>query len=138
MADKHLSNDEFFARLKELFDVRREKDHGTVYLTQKRMTYDPATVGNASKPTAPSAPLTDLNPTEPLPVIIRATNGKSKEHRKEKVKLSTIVVPDALEGFYARYADTCKAGMSALKPRDRSRRKKDKQRKKNKAAAATA
>ncbi len=30
---------------------------------------------------------------------------------------------DALEVFYARYAEVCKAGMAALKPRDRSKKK---------------
>lgn len=60
-----------------------------------------------------------------MPLIIRATNGKGKEAReaKKKIKLSTVVQPDEVEGFYARYAEVCKAGMSALKPRDRTKRK---------------
>ncbi len=74
-------------------------------------------------------PLADLHPPHPLPVLIRATDGKSKEHRKEKVKLSTVVESDALDGFYARYAEVCKAGMQALKKRDRSGRKKAKAKK---------
>lgn len=65
----------------------------------------------------------DLHPGKLLPVIIRATNGKSKRSKSEKVKLSTIVDADALDAFYARYADVCKAGMTALKPRDRSKKK---------------
>jgi signal recognition particle subunit SRP14 len=44
--------------------------------------------------------------------------------------LSTIVEPDALEGFFTRYADICKTGMQALKKRDRSKRKKGKDKKK--------
>jgi signal recognition particle subunit SRP14 len=39
------------------------------------------------------------------------------------VKLSTVVQPAELDAFYARYAEACKAGMSALKPRDRTKRK---------------
>ncbi|KAJ9649013.1 hypothetical protein H2201_002095 [Coniosporium apollinis] len=74
-------------------------------------------------------PLWDLHPENPLPVIVRATNGKSKEKRADKIKLSTVVQPDALETFYARYAEVCKAGMQALKKRDRSKRKKDKAKK---------
>ena len=35
-----------------------------------------------------------------------------------------------MEGFFARYADVCKAGMSGLKKRDRTKRKKDKAKKK--------
>lgn len=65
----------------------------------------------------------DLEPPHPLPVLIRATNGKSKEKRAKKVKLSTVVDPAGLDAFYARYADVCKAGMTALKPRDRSKKK---------------
>ncbi|KKY24208.1 putative signal recognition particle 14kd protein [Diplodia seriata] len=128
-------NEEFFARLKELFDARRTKDHGTVYLTQKRLTFD--LESRASTPTkVADDPLWDTHPPNPLPIIVRATNGKSKDKRDRKVKLSTIVSPDGLEAFYARYADVCKGGMAALKPRDRSKRKKDKRNKKKNAATA--
>jgi signal recognition particle subunit SRP14 len=34
-----------------------------------------------------------------------------------------VVQPDELDAFYARYAEVCKAGMAALKPRDRTKRK---------------
>ncbi|TPX09607.1 uncharacterized protein E0L32_009208 [Thyridium curvatum] len=78
----------------------------------------------------------DLNPANPLPILIRATNGKSRENRARKIKLSTLVEPDALDTFYARYAELCKNGMTALKPRDRSK-KKAKARSKKKGAAAT-
>lgn len=37
---------------------------------------------------------------------------------------------DELEGFFVRYAEVCKAGMSGLKKRDRSGRKKGKAKKK--------
>ncbi|KAH6653718.1 signal recognition particle, SRP9/SRP14 subunit [Truncatella angustata] len=116
----HSSNDEFFVKLQELFDSRKGKDHGMIYLTQKRLSYDQdlpeATIDN---------PLPDLHPAKPLPILIRATNGKSKEKRKEKlkVKLSTVVEADALPVFFEKYAEVCKAGMATLKPRDRSKRK---------------
>lgn len=63
--------------------------------------------------------------TTTYPVLVRATNGKARDARKvgEKVKLTTVVDSDALDAFYARYAEICKAGMLALKPRDRSKRK---------------
>lgn len=84
-------------------------------------------------------PLWDTHPPSPLPVIVRATDGKSKPRRGDKVKLSTLVQPDALDAFYARYADVCKAGMTALKPRDRSKRKTQlKKRRKAGAGAAAA
>lgn len=73
-------------------------------------------------------PLADLKGTDDnasYPVIVRATNGKSGEDRKSgrKVKLATIVQSDALDAFYGRYAEICKAGMLALKPRVRTKRK---------------
>ena len=72
---------------------------------------------------------TDLHPPSPLPIIIRATNGKLKDQVEEKIKLSTIVEPQTLEAFYARYAEVCKSGMQGLRKRDRSGRKKAKAKK---------
>ena len=81
-----------------------------------------------------------MNPENPLPLIVRATDGKSQSKdrtkNKDKVKISTVVQPDDIEGFFTRYADVCKAGMQSLKKRDRSKRKKDKK-KKAPAAGAT-
>ncbi len=80
--------------------------------------------------------LPDLHPPRPLPVLIRATDGNSRpksksadgqwqkrKGKRERVKLSTVVEADALPAFFERYADVCKAGMTTLKPRDRSKRK---------------
>jgi signal recognition particle subunit SRP14 len=78
----------------------------------------------------------DLNPSKPLPIIIRATNGKSKDQRDQKIKLSTIVETDALEGFFAKYAEVCKLGMSGLKKRDRSKAKEKLKAKKKKQGGA--
>ncbi|KAI2634520.1 signal recognition particle 14kD protein [Xylaria nigripes] len=130
----HLSNDEFFAKLIELFDSRKGKDHGSIVLTQKRLSYDQP----LPEPTNDSV-IPDLHPPQPLPILIRATNAKGKSDRKahQKIKLSTVVEPDALPAFFEKYAEVCKLGMAALKPRDRSKRK-GKARKKNKAAATTA
>lgn len=74
---------------------------------------------NLPKPTSEN-PFPDLNLSHPLPVLIRATDGKSKSG---KIKLSTILEPDSLEVFFARYAEVCKAGMAGLKKRDRSKMK---------------
>ena len=103
----------------------------------------PVTFDTSSAP-SPAAkvaddPLWDLNPPEPLPLVVRATDGRSTQDDKktknpEKVKLSTVVQPDDIESFFARYADVCKAGMQSLKKRDRSKRKKDKGKKKKGAA----
>jgi signal recognition particle subunit SRP14 len=51
------------------------------------------------------------------------SNGKSKKSQSKKTKLSTIVEPFSLDAFYARYADICKSGTVALKPRDRRKKK---------------
>ncbi len=84
-------------------------------------------------------PLADLHPAAPLPLLIRATNGKSKERRASKIKLSTVVQPDHLDGFFTRYAEICKSGMTALKKKDRRKEKlKAKARAKKKKGAATA
>ncbi|KAI1295022.1 signal recognition particle 14kD protein [Xylaria venustula] len=123
----HLSNDEFFAKLVALFDSAKGKDHGSIVLTQKRLSYD-----------QPEAAADDaIEPPRPLPVLIRATNAKGKEDRnaKKKIKLSTVVDPDALPAFFERYAEVCKLGMTSLKPRDRSKRK-GKAKKKTKTAAS--
>jgi signal recognition particle subunit SRP14 len=91
---------------------------------------------SVSTPTkAANDPLWDLHPPNPMPIIVRATDGKSKKGRNskekvDKIKISTIVQPDDLEKFYVRYGEICKGGMTALKKRDRSKRKKDKAKKK--------
>lgn len=56
-------------------------------------------------------------------MLVRATNGKSREKRKDKINLATVVQANELEGFFTRYADVWKSGMSGLKKRDRSGRK---------------
>ncbi|KAI1735188.1 signal recognition particle 14kD protein [Xylaria scruposa] len=129
-----LSNDEFFAKLVELFDSRKGKDHGSIVLTQKRLSYNQALPEAADETVIP-----DLHPPQPLPILIRVTNAKGKDDRKakQKIKLSTVVEPDALPAFFERYADVCKLGMASLKPRDRSKRK-GKAKKKSKPAATTA
>ncbi|PSR85491.1 signal recognition particle, SRP14 subunit [Coniella lustricola] len=80
----------------------------------------------------------DESPAATYPVLVRATNGKSGKARKagQRVKLATVVDSDALDAFYVRYAEVCKAGMLALKPRDRSKRKTKTKGKKKKGAAA--
>ncbi|ORY67069.1 signal recognition particle 14kD protein [Pseudomassariella vexata] len=113
-----LSNDEFFAKLGELLEGCKGKSRGSIFLTQKRLSYEQ----DIPEPTSENV-LPDLHPPRPLPVLIRATNGKAGDKRKERVKLSTIVEPHAIPEFFTKYADVCKMGMAALKPRDRSKRK---------------
>lgn len=93
-------------------------------------------------PTLPQNPqFPDQAPSTTLPIIIRATNGNnktkkgdrwvaSKQSAAKRIKLSTVVNPEEIEGFYTKYAEVCKAGMGALKKRDRSKRKKKEKKKK--------
>lgn len=87
---------------------------------------------------ASDVPFPDLHPSKPLPILIRATDGKSKGNKKgtEKVKLSTVVEADGLEAFFSKYAEVCKLGMSGLKKRDRSKMKAKMKAKKKKGGAA--
>ena len=95
-------------------------------------------VDTESPETTPSQPFPDLNLSQPLPLIIRATNGKSKDKRGKKIKLSTIVSADALEGFFAKYAEVCKTRMNGLKKRDRSKQKEKLKAKKRKQGGGVA
>ncbi|CAN8104978.1 unnamed protein product [Discula destructiva] len=144
-----LSHDQFFNQLSELFESRKGKDHGSIFLTQKRLTFGTSAI----HPTKES-PLVDVSSalsndeptsTSTYPVIIHATDGKGREPRKDgkgyqastqrnRVKFSTVVEFDALDTFYARYAEICKAGMIALKPRDRTKNKRKTKGKKKKGA----
>ncbi|TGO18707.1 hypothetical protein BTUL_0008g00920 [Botrytis tulipae] len=149
--ETHLSNDEFFSKLAPLFDSRREKDHGSVFLTQKCYSYASASDASTTAALPPgddvdmnalndvlTAQFPDLSRDAPMPLLIRATNGKGKFKRSEKAKLSTVVQPDQLDSFFARYAEICKGGMSALKKRDRSKAKEKLKAKKRKIGTASA
>ncbi|KAF9696613.1 hypothetical protein EKO04_005564 [Ascochyta lentis] len=135
MGREHLTNDEFFTQLGNLFEHNRKKGHGSVYLTQKRLTFD-----STSTPATPTKvaddPLWDTHPENPLPVLVRASNNRSDKKagtdRQDvaKMVLSTVVKPDDIDTFYIRYAEACKTGMSSLKKRDRKKGKKDKKKKK--------
>lgn len=61
---------------------------------------------------------------------MRAHDGISKPNKvypekksATKTKLSTVVEARDLDSFFTRYAEVCKAGMSALKKRDRKKAK---------------
>ncbi|KAI1933331.1 hypothetical protein LOZ66_006523 [Ophidiomyces ophidiicola] len=128
MATEHLSHDEFFSRLKSLFNHQSTSLRGSVFLTQKYLSASSTSEPSSTKGTSNSALNTatttndSLSPGRPS-ILIRASNGR---HRTAKVKASTIVQPEDLDTFYARYAELCKVGMVGLKKRDRSARKKGK------------
>ncbi|KAF1916090.1 hypothetical protein BDU57DRAFT_515975 [Ampelomyces quisqualis] len=92
MAREHITNDEFFTQLRILFEHNRQKGHGTVYLTQKRLTFDSASaLPSAAK--VSDDPLWDTHPENPLPILIRASNNKSsKKAGTDREDVSKIVL----------------------------------------------
>lgn len=124
---------QFFSSLSTLLAHRTSSAHGSVYLIQKRLPADPTSTDQEASSSSSSSPA----------ILIRATDGrtdnpnpkssssgkvtkKSNQGKGKKTKFSTIVKLEDLEAFYARYAEVCKAGMTGLKKRDRSAKKKGK------------
>ena len=104
-----------------------------MHLTQKRIT-EPTTVPSPSQ--LQDDPLWDTHPSQPVPIVVRASKNKSDKRagtdreNRPKEKISTVVQPEHLDAFYVRYAEACKVGMGGLKKRDRKKGKKDKKKKK--------
>ncbi|KXT18393.1 hypothetical protein AC579_8183 [Pseudocercospora musae] len=109
MPKEHLGNDEFFVQVTSLIEKTQQDGHGSVFLTQKRLTFGTSASSPPPGQKLADDPLWDLNPPNPLPIIIRATDGKSQSkdrvENKDKIKLSTIVQSDDLDSFFARYAE---------------------------------
>ncbi|KAL2014808.1 hypothetical protein VTN00DRAFT_2333 [Thermoascus crustaceus] len=141
----HLSNEEFLSSLSNLLSSTSQKSRGSVFLTQKPLPISPAPAAAATAADASQEEQRQQQQPQKPAILIRATDGntnapnpktnknndpkfKSKTNKKKetetpKVKISTIVAPEDLEAFYARYAEVSKAGMSGLKKRDRKKGK---------------
>ncbi|PYI19862.1 signal recognition particle, SRP9/SRP14 subunit [Aspergillus japonicus CBS 114.51] len=115
----HLNHEEFFTSLTTLLTTTSQKARGSVYLTQK-----PWINADSPEQQQPSILIraTDGNTSAPNPKKAK-TDKKTAAAAAKKVKLSTVVSPEELEAFYVRYAEVCKAGMTGLKKRDRSKKK---------------
>jgi signal recognition particle subunit SRP14 len=114
--------------------ITRGRPSGAMAVTN---TFAVAVNDNVAGSTSPSSEtFADLHLENPVPVLVRATDGESGDKRKSRVKLSTVVQPEEMDSFFTRYAEVCKAGMTGLKKRDRSKRKKDKAKKKKAGADA--
>ncbi|BGP14380.1 hypothetical protein JCM10213v2_002327 [Rhodosporidiobolus nylandii] len=113
-----LSNDEFLKRLGALFE--KQKDKGTVFITQKRFTYVPeagpsSATGGAEADVEMAEPAGDEEEKE-YPVFFRATDGESK--KEMKVKISTIVQPADFDAFLLSYHAVLRSSFSAgLRPK---------------------
>ncbi|PYH49007.1 signal recognition particle 14 kDa protein [Aspergillus saccharolyticus JOP 1030-1] len=118
----HLNHEEFFASLTSLLNTTSQKARGSVYLTQKPFpSTDSTDSQQQQQPPAILIRATDGNTSAPNPKT-KASKTPGKATPSKKVKLSTVVSPEELEAFYARYAEVCKAGMTGLKKRDRKKK----------------
>ncbi|KAL4781475.1 signal recognition particle, SRP14 subunit [Aspergillus varians] len=117
-----LSHEEFFTSLTTLLTTTSQKTKGSVYLTQTPLLNSTPSDPAASDKPQPSILIraSDGNTNAPNP---KTHEAKDKDRKTSKVKLSTVVQPQELEAFYARYAEVCKAGMTGLKKRDRKLKK---------------
>lgn len=144
------STAQFLTRLTTLLADAHSTAHGSIYLTQKPVV---------DLGTADAAISKETDAATDGQILIRATNGLSKEHRgavaksntksraaqagkskgRPKVKLATVVNAVELDAFYARYAEVCKKGMEGLRKRDKKKAKvKAKAKKKGKGGAGAA
>ncbi|GAA5914895.1 hypothetical protein JCM5296_001703 [Sporobolomyces johnsonii] len=119
----------FLERLAALFESR--KDKGSVFITQKRFTYNDGTSATAAPATSASAHVeagdddvamtvspssSSTSPQTEYPLLVRATDGRSK--KDIKVKLSTIVHPSAYATFTDHYTSLLRSQLSsALRPK---------------------
>lgn len=101
----------------DLLSKTSQKARGSVYLSQKPMLHGATDTETSSQP-AILIRASDGNTNAPNP-----KNNKVQKSKSTKVKLSTVVAPEDLEAFYARYAEVCKGGMTGLKKRDRKQKK---------------
>ncbi|GAA5998348.1 RNA-binding signal recognition particle subunit SRP14 [Rhodotorula paludigena] len=126
-----LSNDEFLTRLEAL--LAAQKDHGTVFITQKRHTYQPeastsaagAAAGGDVEMNDAGAGGADEEEDREWPLLVRATEGNGKDKGK-KVNISTVVQPADADAFISSYSTLLRASFAAsLRPK---RKKADQQR----------
>jgi signal recognition particle subunit SRP14 len=138
---------QFFSSLSSLLSTVSHGSRGSVYLTQKQLPSLSSSPPQDDASSSRQYEQQQRQQPQPASILIRATDGrtsnpdnrKSDSERRQgpKAKISTIVSPDGLETFYARYAEVCKAGMVGLKKRDRSAKKKGKTKGKGLAAKVT-
>ncbi|KIM82246.1 hypothetical protein PILCRDRAFT_820631 [Piloderma croceum F 1598] len=98
-----VDHDTFFKQLAALF--KSSEEHGSIWLTHERLTYDDATVKHE-----------DEEDSREYPCLVRVTDGK-------KAKFSTRVEPGQLDAFHATYGTLLKGSMGTLRKRDKKREK---------------
>ncbi|THH09205.1 hypothetical protein EW146_g8748 [Bondarzewia mesenterica] len=98
-----VDNDTFLKQLTALFES--SKEHGSVWLTHKRLTYDGGDVAMDS-----------VDGDKEYPCIVKLTDG-------DKTKFSTRVEPGQLDKFHSAYGALLKSSMTTLRKRDKKREK---------------
>ncbi|KAJ7729100.1 signal recognition particle, SRP9/SRP14 subunit [Mycena maculata] len=101
-----LNHDSFLQRLAALFES--SKDHGSIWLTHKRLIHDGEDVAMAQADPA--------DDTREYPCLVRVTDGGD-------AKFSTHVNSGELQKFHAAYGALLKASMGTLRKRDKKREK---------------
>ncbi|KAJ6606810.1 signal recognition particle, SRP9/SRP14 subunit [Mycena sp. CBHHK59/15] len=101
-----LDNDSFLKQLAALFES--SKEHGSIWLTHKRLIHDGEDVSMAQADGAED--------TREYPCLIRVTDGGA-------AKFSTRVTSSQLEKFHHAYGTLLKASMTTLRKRDKKREK---------------
>ncbi|KAI9511868.1 signal recognition particle, SRP9/SRP14 subunit [Russula earlei] len=96
-----LDNDTFLSRLSLLF--QSSKEHGTIWLTHKRLTHD-----------GDDVTMDSADDSREYPCIIRVTDGK-------EAKFSTHITSEKLDKFLSAYGTLLKSSMSTLRKRDKKR-----------------
>jgi signal recognition particle subunit SRP14 len=101
-----VDHDTFLKNLTALFEST--KDHGSVWLTHKRLTHDgeDAAMGHDD----------GTSNTREYPCLVRVTDGGSS-------RFSTRVESGELLKFHAHYGNLLKASMTTLRKRDKKREK---------------
>ncbi|RLV92263.1 hypothetical protein JA1_003303 [Spathaspora sp. JA1] len=120
-----VDNVEFIKELTKVLSANNGKK--SVYFTQKRLS--PALPLDSSADTTtgdlPSNVIeTEGNNSNTYPILIRISmNGKDKNDKQNKFKLSTIVEPESLEQFWHDYIPILRAGFLGLKKKEKKKKK---------------
>ncbi|KAF8274341.1 signal recognition particle, SRP9/SRP14 subunit [Lactarius quietus] len=98
-----VDNDTFLSRLSSLF--QSSKEHGTIWLTHKRLTHD-----------GDDATMDSADDSREYPCLVRVTDGK-------ETQFSTHITSGKLDKFLNAYGALLKSSMSTLRKRDKKREK---------------
>jgi len=111
-----LDNEEFLKQLKALFESTTQS--GSVFLTQKRFTYEETPSSNADTDMPEAS--TSTSSEKQYSIIIKATDGKNAS---SKTKISTIVQPQDHTTFMTAYGQLLKSCFNTMRKKDKRKKK---------------